>query len=105
MVFDFNPTLVSANNMNLQEKYMTIQNYPNSFNPTTTVQYALPEGGAVKLVVYNQMGQVVEVLVNEFKEAGDHNAVFDAANISSGIYVYTLMINDRVLNNKMIYLK
>jgi hypothetical protein len=74
--------------------YSLSQNYPNPFNPSTTIKFALPFDSNVKLTVYNITGQVVRVLTNGVLSAGTHNVQFNfnesGANISSGIYFYTL---------------
>jgi photosystem II stability/assembly factor-like uncharacterized protein len=81
------------------------QNYPNPFNPTTTIQYSIPESGNVKLIVYNSLGEQVSTLVNDFKESGNYQVEFDATNLSSGIYYYSLQINSFVETRKMILLR
>ena len=66
------------------------QNYPNPFNPSTSIRYGLPTRSQVRLSVYNLLGQEVAVLVQAEQEAGYHDARFDAAGLSSGIYLYRL---------------
>ncbi|MFA6110975.1 MAG: T9SS type A sorting domain-containing protein, partial [Candidatus Latescibacterota bacterium] len=65
-------------------------NYPNPFNPTTTIRYSVPEKAVVRLTIYNQLGQRIANLVNEEKEAGYHTVEWNAGNIASGLYFYEL---------------
>jgi hypothetical protein len=68
------------------------QNYPNPFNPSTTISYSLPEPGMTKLEVYNSLGQKVEEIVNEFLESGNHQTLFNAENLASGLYIYRIEV-------------
>ncbi|HEM49050.1 MAG TPA: T9SS type A sorting domain-containing protein, partial [Caldithrix sp.] len=66
------------------------QNFPNPFNPVTTIRYNLPEDTRVSLVVYNVNGQKVRELVNDFKPAGSYTVTFDAKGLASGVYFYKI---------------
>jgi hypothetical protein len=68
------------------------QNFPNPFNPSTTIRYALPEAGVVRLVVFNAVGQRVADLVDEAQAAGYHDVRFDGSTLSSGVYFYRLQV-------------
>lgn len=81
------------------------QNYPNPFNPTTSITYAIPESGDVKLEVFNAVGQKVATLVNSTQNAGTHTVSFDASNLASGVYLYRLTSGNQVQINKMLLLK
>ncbi len=70
--------------------YKLEQNYPNPFNPITTIKYKIPELSFVTLKIYDVLGSEVATLVNEEKPAGRYEIVFDAANLSSGVYFYRL---------------
>ena len=74
-----------------------LQNYPNPFNPSTTIRYTigvvsgqLPVAGRIRLVVYDMLGRVVKVLVDEEKQPGSYEVKFDASGLASGVYVYRL---------------
>jgi len=71
-------------------KFALNQNYPNPFNPVTVIRYELPEASAVKLQVFDMLGRVVATVVNERREAGIYEAVFNASRLSSGTYFYRL---------------
>lgn len=82
------------------------QNYPNPFNPTTNITYGLPGAGNVQIKIYNILGQEVMTLVDDFKQAGRYTAVFDARNLSSGMYFYRMMVDGEELEvKKMLLLK
>lgn len=70
--------------------YRLEANYPNPFNPATTIGYALPDAGHVTLIVYDGLGRQVAVLVDAAQPAGLHRARFDAEGLPSGVYVYEL---------------
>jgi len=81
------------------------QNYPNPFNPATKIEYKIQEAGLVSLKVYNVLGKEVATLVNEEKAVGNHNVTFDAGNLPSGIYFYTIKTGKFTDTKKMILLK
>lgn len=85
--------------------YLLCRNYPNPFNPVTSISYTLPNATAVKLTVFNAIGQEVKVLVNSVQGAGEHMANFDAKNLPSGIYIYTLSTEYGTISKKMMLLK
>ncbi len=69
-----------------------LQNFPNPFNPATTIRYALPEAAVVRLAVFNAVGQRVADLVDETQAAGYHEVRFDGSSLSSGVYFYRLQV-------------
>jgi len=81
------------------------QNYPNPFNPTTQIAYQLPDAANVRLSIFNLLGQEVEVLVNERKEAGSYTASWNAGNLSSGVYMYRLEVGSNVITKRMTLIK
>ncbi len=99
-------------------EYTLKQNYPNPFNPTTTIEFSIPtppislpllrggtEGGVVTLKVYDVLGKEVAVLVNGVLNGGKHEVTFNASELASGIYFYTLKAGEFTQTNKMILLK
>jgi len=74
----------------LPAAYRLDANYPNPFNPQTTLRYALPEPATVRLVVYDALGRVVQVLVDRPQAAGWHEVSFEGAMLPSGVYFYRL---------------
>jgi hypothetical protein len=69
---------------------MLFDNYPNPFNPSTTISYALPEATDITLSVYNTLGELVKVLDSGFKPEGNHKMEFEASELPSGVYLLTL---------------
>ncbi len=87
---DFNwvakvPTEVSSTS-DLPSEFALSAAYPNPFNPSTTISVALPETSSLTVSVFNVMGQQVATLANDQFNAGQHNFIFDASNLSSGLY-------------------
>ena len=81
------------------------QNFPNPYNPTTTVKYHIPELNFVTLKVYDVLGNEIASLVNEEKQIGTYEVEFDGAGLSSGIYFYKLQAGAFVETKKMLLLK
>ena len=89
------------------EVFSLADNYPNPFNPETTIKYALPEAVDVRLDIYNSVGQRVRTLVDAWKTAGSHAAVWDGrddsgASLASGVYIYRLEAGDFSDSRKMV---
>jgi hypothetical protein len=109
------PTDISENNMDITPtEYVIYQNYPNPFNPSTKIRFALPFESKVKLEIYNAIGELVKVLVNnETMEIGYKEVEFNASNIPSGVYFYRIIATNNtnsggnafVETKKMILLK
>ncbi|MEO8665134.1 MAG: DNRLRE domain-containing protein [Ignavibacteria bacterium] len=86
-------------------KFSLSQNYPNPFNPSTKINFDIPQDGKVILKVYDISGREIKTLLNEFKTAGYYSQLFDASNLSSGAYFYTLQAGDVVISKDMILVK
>jgi hypothetical protein len=99
------PVGISINNNQTPNSYKLEQNYPNPFNPSTNIRFSIPKAGNVELKVYDVLGREVAVLVNEFKQAGNYSEVFEAGNLSSGIYFYTIKSGDFKDTKKLTLIK
>ena len=94
----------------MPKEYKLFNNYPNPFNPSTTIKYSIPKVSNVKIQVYNMMGQLIKTLVNETKAPGFYNVLWNGTNennskVASGIYFYKFESENFVANNKMILIK
>ncbi len=87
------------------ESYTLSQNYPNPFNPTTVISYSVPEKSEVTLKVFNLLGQEVATLVNGVQNMGAHQVNFNANNLSSGVYFYTIKAGSFTSTRKMMLIK
>jgi photosystem II stability/assembly factor-like uncharacterized protein len=90
---------------NVPEAIALMQNYPNPFNPSTTIKFRLSRSETVLLEVFDITGRRVATLVNDRVSEGEHTVVFDAKNLSSGTYGYTLNVAGHVLSQKMTLVK
>jgi hypothetical protein len=81
------------------------QNYPNPFNPTTNIRFSLPESQLVTVKVYDILGREIATLANGFMSAGSYNVPFNATNLSSGVYLYTVQAGTRIMTGKMMLAK
>ena len=87
------------------QEFKLLPAYPNPFNPATNISYSIPESQVVELSVYDIMGRRVEVLENNFKDAGTHTMVWDAAGFASGIYYIKLSADNLVETQKVMLVK
>ena len=97
----------SVETTSIPKEFELVQNYPNPFNPSTTITFAVPKAGEVKLSVYNLKGQLVRTLVSGPAAAGWHKVVWDGTNqqenqVASGIYVYSLESKDFRAHRKLV---
>ncbi|MFC1550397.1 FlgD immunoglobulin-like domain containing protein [Candidatus Neomarinimicrobiota bacterium] len=94
----------------LPEAYALEPNYPNPFNPTTTIRYNLPEAAQVRIMIYDMLGREVRSLVNGYVQAGYQSIMWDATDnggrpVSGGVYIYSIQSDRFNANRKMILLK
>jgi agmatine deiminase len=99
-----NPIIVINESEQVKE-YSLYQNYPNPFNPTTSIKFSIPKSGFTTLKVYDVMGREVASLVNSKLGAGNYNADFNGANLSSGVYFYKLVSGDFKAVKKLTLIK
>jgi len=85
--------------------YNLEQNFPNPFNPKTTINFSLPEASYVKLFVYNLLGEEIQVLKEGYVKAGTYNIAFDGSHLPSGIYIYRLISQKYIASKKMNLIK
>ena len=103
-IYTTNP-LVNVDDPILKYRFYIEQNFPNPFNPTTRINYSLSDFGKVNLSVYNLLGQKVAELVNAEQVTGSYSIDFDAQNLSSGVYFYTLKVNNFSQTKKMVLIR
>ncbi|MBZ0203173.1 MAG: T9SS type A sorting domain-containing protein [Ignavibacteria bacterium] len=94
-----------TNQNSIPSKFELKQNYPNPFNPSTKINFSLPSGGLVKLVVSNVAGRQILELTNRLYQAGNHSVDFNAENLSSGVYFYTIVAGEFTDTKKMLMIK
>ena len=85
--------------------YKLEQNFPNPFNPTTAIKFSIPKTQNVSLKIYDVLGREIRSLLNEVMSLGEHTVNFNAEGLPSGIYIYVLRTESKVLTNKMMLLK
>jgi photosystem II stability/assembly factor-like uncharacterized protein len=85
-------------------KYSLSQNFPNPFNPITTISYRLPKTSSIELSIFNILGQKVATLVNKKQPAGIYNVEWDAGGFASGIYIYRIKANNGFINSRKLVL-
>lgn len=81
------------------------QNYPNPFNPSTVISWLLPVGNNVQLIIYDILGREIITPVNIYQPAGKHEFLFDASDLSSGLYIYRLKVGKQSIHKKMLLVK
>ena len=99
MTFIKNQTTVSNSN-----DYQLFQNYPNPFNPSTNISYKITKSSDVKLVVYDLLGKEIETLINMKQSLGLYDVNFMGSNLPSGVYLYSLFVNQNLVETKKLLL-
>ena len=110
--FFFIVVFSQSSNAQTPVRFPLSQNYPNCFpegipmgNSSTIIEYTLPKDGLVSIYLYDITGRLVKQLVNEQKPMGRHRTTIDSRNLASGIYIYSLKVNDININKKLVILK
>ncbi|HET54039.1 MAG TPA: T9SS type A sorting domain-containing protein [Ignavibacteria bacterium] len=109
--YDLSSPITSVeNDIKLPKAYLSINNYPNPFNPSTTITYSLPQLPnqslvKIRLLVYDTLGRVITTLVNEKKQSGTYSVTFNAEGLASGVYYYSLITESNVITKPMILIK
>jgi hypothetical protein len=88
-----------------KESYFNAKNFPNPFNPSTTITYILPEPTYVSLNVYDRLGRQIISLVEQNQDSGEHSVEFNASEYPSGIYFYRIKTPERTEVRKMLFTK
>jgi hypothetical protein len=96
---------VVNNGSNIPTVYKLYSNYPNPFNPKTTIKYDIPKNSNVRIMIYDVLGKEVETVVNEKKTAGSYEIQWDASKYASGTYFYKIEAGDFIESKKMILIK
>jgi hypothetical protein len=102
--------VIDDNDLGFPIKYILKDNYPNPFNPTTTLHYDLPEDAMVNITIYDMLGKKVKTLISQAQDAGYQSMLWDATNdygkpVSAGIYLYEIQTNRFIQTRKMLLLK
>jgi predicted lipoprotein with Yx(FWY)xxD motif len=104
--FDVSGFVATGNEGNLiPDQFSVSQNYPNPFNPSTVINYQIPQSGNVKISVYDALGKIVSILVNETQNAGNYNIAWNASGLPSGVYIYKIESGSFSDSKKMILVK
>jgi hypothetical protein len=89
----------------LPQTHSLPQNYPNPFNAATTISYTIPTATKINLDIYDLLGRKMTTLLNEYQQAGHHQAIWNAKDTPSGVYFYRLQAGEKTETNKMLLLK
>lgn len=104
----YNPDAIVSTgnpNVNIPNRFALYANYPNPFNPVTSIKYQIPVNGEVKITVFDISGREVGILVNEMKNAGIYEVSFDGSGLASGVYYYKMETEGFTKAMKMVLVK
>ena len=104
-VADIQIGTLNMSDNNLPEDFGLVKNYPNPFNPNTTIEYYLGESGMVTMNVYDVNGKLIDSIVNTYQVSGKHSIIWQPNNISSGMYYINLVQGMNIDKMKLMYIK
>ena len=104
-VADIQIGTLNISDNNLPEDFGLVKNYPNPFNPNTTIEYYLGESGMVTMNVYDVNGKLIDSIVNTYQVSGKHSIIWQPNNISSGMYYISLVQGMNIDKMKLMYIK
>ena len=97
--------IVTVHDIAADKTELQLSNFPNPVSQSTTIEFVMSKKGSVNLQVLDQYGRIVETLLNEQMQEGKHDVLFDRKNLASGIYYYSLTVDDKRKTNKMVLIK
>ncbi len=89
----------------IPSEFTLAQNYPNPFNPSTKITFTIPSEGNVTVRIYNSLTQIVETLYDKYITAGLHEMEWNAKNVASGMYIYSVTYKNQTLSQRMMFMK
>ena len=104
-LYKITPTTGIDDDSPLVNKFELFPNYPNPFNPSTTIRYTIAGEHHVKLIIFDLLGNEIATLVNEEENGGSYSVNFVATNLASGVYIYSLRVDEHIINRKMTLIK
>ncbi|MGE5795527.1 MAG: T9SS type A sorting domain-containing protein, partial [Ignavibacteria bacterium] len=91
--------------LGIPSEFKLSQNYPNPFNPSTKIRYEIPMESKVLIKIYDVLGREVSTLINEFQKAGRYQVEWNAGNLASGVYFYSIKAGDFTAVKKLVLVK
>jgi hypothetical protein len=104
MILRFSPTGIEEID-NLPNDFSLSQNYPNPFNSSTVLRYTTPTQSPVTITIYDILGRKVQTLVDCTRPAGEHQVIWQANDIPSGVYFYRLTTGNQTQTKKMVMIR
>ena len=96
---------LEISDINSPSDFGLLKNYPNPFNPSTTIDYVMKESGNIKINVYDMNGRLVDKIINDYQISGQHSLIWNPVNLSSGMYYINLVQGLNVDQMKVLYVK